>query len=171
MKIDTEYVIPATPEQRPLDAEPSSEHRSSRVTINVRTPLRPLEPILSSPTSPCPNGSGPTVTTTPTNAVKTSVEETEVDMPPNDAMADTPASSRSASGSPPVEVISLNGEDDGDFEDEEAITIIDAPGRSLIQDPTINFPFHDATESYAETVLRLLQYLPTRKPLTPLLNQ
>ncbi|KAK4237057.1 hypothetical protein C8A03DRAFT_16355 [Achaetomium macrosporum] len=160
MKIDADYAVPTTPEQRPVDAEPTSEPRSSRVTINVRTPSRPLEPILSSPTSPCPNGSAPTATSL-ANAIKTSVEEPEAVMPPNDAMADTPASSRSASGSPPVEVISLNGDDDGDFEDEEPITVLDASGRSLIYDPTLTFPFHDATESYAETVLRLLQFLPT----------
>jgi ubiquitin carboxyl-terminal hydrolase 34 len=84
-------------------------------------------------------------------------------IPTNGTSVDILARSRSESGSPPIEIVSVNGEEDADFEDDDSITMLDESGRSLAYDPTISFPFHDATESYLETVLRLLQYLPTRK--------
>ncbi|KAK4157923.1 hypothetical protein C8A00DRAFT_29151 [Chaetomidium leptoderma] len=161
MKIDLDPAIPATPEPQHHNIEPASEPRSSRVTINVRTPSRSLEAIPSSPPSPSPAGTTPPPSASPTDAVKTSVEEPEAVMPANGTAVDTPGSLRSESGSPPIEIISVDAEDDADFDDDESITMLDESGRSLVYDPTVSFPFHDATESYLETVIRLLQYLPT----------
>lgn len=178
MKIDSEPIIPTTPErqQRPA-VEPTSEQRSSRVTINVRTPSRPLEAIPPSPPSPpSPTADPRPVDSTPLSAasspdvVKTSVEEADATMPINGEPFEAPTSPRSDSDSPPVEVIPVNLEDDADFDDDESVTMLDEPGRSLEFDPSQGFPFHDATESYFETVVRLLQYLPTRKPLGPFLG-
>lgn len=91
------------------------------------------------------------------------------DMPVNGAALDISVPSRSESGSPPIEIISVSADDDADFDDDESITMLDEAGRSLIYDPTVSFPFHDAAETYIETVIRLLQYLPTRKQTpTPL---
>lgn len=85
-------------------------------------------------------------------------------MPPKDTVVDTPVSS-SESGSPPVEVIALDGDDDADFDgDDAAVTVLDGPGRDLIRDPSPEFPFHEMSESYFETVIRLSNYLGTRKP-------
>ncbi|KAK4140337.1 uncharacterized protein C8A04DRAFT_15044 [Dichotomopilus funicola] len=169
MKIDSEPIIPTTPErqQRPA-VEPTSEQRSSRVTINVRTPSRPLEAIPPSPPSPSPDprpvDSTPLSVASSPDVVKTSVEEADSTMPINGESLEAPTSPRSDSDSPPVEVVSVNDEDDADFDDDdESITMLDEPGRSLEFDPSQGFPFHDATESYFETVVRLLQYLPTHE--------
>ena len=172
MKIDTEPTIPSTPEPRHPDIEPTSEVRSSRVTINVRTPSHSLDAIPSSAPSPSPAGvaTPPPAATLPADAVEASIEEDQDVAAVNGAAANVPPSSRSDSGSPPIEVISEGAEDGIDFEDDEAITMLDESGRSLGYDPTVSFPFHDSTESFLETVIRLLQYLPTRKhnrPLSP----
>jgi len=147
MKIDSVSATPTTPEpQQPLIAQPPSGPRSSRVTINVRTPSRPLEAIPSSPLSPLPRASA-SAPADPADAVHISVEESELDMSrEEDTVVDTPASSTSESSSPPVEVVSIEPEDDAE-----------------------DFPFHDATETYGETIARLLQYFPTRKG-TPFLG-
>ncbi|SPQ22462.1 4cc22c61-bf1b-4482-8892-2926799c2547 [Thermothielavioides terrestris] len=161
MKIDSDPANPSTPEQQLPDAAPVPPPSSSRVTINVRTPSQPLEPILPSPPSPSPNGSAlrPAAAV---DAVRSSVEGPEAAMSANDATIDALASSRSSSTSPPVEVVSMDGEDDVDFEDDEPeVTMLDESGRSLGYDPTVSFPFHDASETYLDTVIRLLQYLPT----------
>lgn len=163
MKIDSEPAIPATPEAQQIDSEPASELRSSRVTINVRTPSHTLEAIPSSAPSPSPTGATPPSPTSPTDALKTSVRDPEEAMPVNGAAVDVPVPSRSESGSPPIEIISVSADDDADFEDDESITMLDEAGRSLIYDPTVSFPFHDTAETFLETVIRLLQYLPTRK--------
>lgn len=173
MKIDSSPPIPTTPERQQPTAEPGTEPRSSRVTINVRTPSQqPLEAIPSSPPSPShkPPGPRPQSTKARPDAARYTEEDLNPDMPANGTISETPVSSRSGSDSPPVEIVSMTAEDDAEFDDDESITMLDDSGRSLEYDPTSTFPFHDATESYLETVIRLLQYLPTRKSsLYPLL--
>ena len=167
MKIDSEPTIPSTPEpQQQSDLEPASGPRSSRVTINVRTPSHPLDVIPSSAPSPSPTSATPPPATTP--PADGGVDEQGA-VTANGAAVDIPVPSRSDSGSPPIEIISVGAEDGADFEDDEAITMLDESGRSLVYDPTVSFPFHDTTESFLETVIRLLQYLPTRKcsPINP----
>ncbi|KAK4123811.1 hypothetical protein N657DRAFT_680934 [Parathielavia appendiculata] len=167
MKIDSDLSIPSTPEQRQhLDNEPASEPRSSRVTINVRTPSRPPGQIPSSAPSPSPTGATPPPAESPTDARHTSLEGSGVVMSPNGTAIDVPMPSSSESGSPPIEIVSVSGEDDADFDDDDSITMLDESGRSLTYDPTISFPFHDVTESYLETVIRLLQYLPTHEQVS-----
>lgn len=93
-------------------------------------------------------------------------------MPANGTASDVAISSSSDSGSPPVEIISMVVEDDADFDDNDSITMLDDSGRLLEYDPSASFPFHDSAESYMETVIRLLPFLPTRKssplPLQPI---
>ncbi|KAK4106515.1 hypothetical protein N658DRAFT_21639 [Parathielavia hyrcaniae] len=165
MKIDSDLSIPTTPEQhhQHLNNELASEPRSSRVTINVRTPSRPPGPVPSSALSPSPTGATPPSAESPTDDQQLSPEKSEAAMPPNGTSVDAPMPSRSDSGSPPIEIVSMSGEDDADFDDDDSITMLDESGRSLPYDPTISFPFHDVTESYLETVIRLLQYLPTHE--------
>ncbi|KAK4252308.1 hypothetical protein C7999DRAFT_27033 [Corynascus novoguineensis] len=166
MKIDSNAPIPTTPERQQPTAEPGTEPRSSRVTINVRTPSQqPLEAIPSSPPSPShePPGPPPQSTRARPDAARYTEEDLNPDMPANGTISETPVSSRSGSESPPVEVVSVTAEDDAEFDDDESITMLDDSGRSLEYDPTSTFPFHDATESYLETVIRLLQYLPTHE--------
>jgi ubiquitin carboxyl-terminal hydrolase 34 len=165
MKIDSDLAIPATPERQQPAAEPASEPRSSRVTINVRTPSQALEVIPSSPPSPSPihRRRTPPSAAFQTHAVNMTAEEAESAMPVNGTTSDAAVSSRSDSGSPPIEIVSVAVEDDADFDDDDSITMLDESGRSLDYDPSASFPFHDTTESYMETVIRLLQFLPTHE--------
>ncbi|KAK0645991.1 hypothetical protein B0T16DRAFT_412380 [Cercophora newfieldiana] len=155
MKIDSISAAPATPEpQQPPRAPASSGPRSSRVTINVRTPSRPLEAIPSSPSSPVQRASA-FAPADPADAVHISVEEADLDMSRDDTIADTPASSASGSSSPPVELISVEADhDDFDAGDKEVMIM----GESICRDPSANLPFHEPTETYLETVTRLSQF-------------
>lgn len=181
MKVDTDPTTPQTPEQKPADSQPPSEARSSRVTINVRTPSRPLETIPSSPPS-ATNSALPLVVSVSPDAddadddddhdVKISVEETEVEMAHADAAADTAASSSSGASSPPLEVISVDHDDDTDLDGPHPqVTLLqDDEAADIPDDPTVELPFHDAAETYTETITRLAPYMPTRKlplPSTP----
>lgn len=159
MKDDTEPVTPQTPERKSAAFQPTP--RSSRMTINTRTPSRPLETIPSSPpVSEKELEQGPTADMLLDDDVKISVEETEVDM----TSVDTPdrhlASSGSETSSPPVEVVSLDQDDDPEYESAQPqVTLLQGQGA---QDPTIEFPFHDAAESFAETVSRLTSFMSSR---------
>ncbi|KAK4227673.1 ubiquitin carboxyl-terminal hydrolase 34 [Podospora fimiseda] len=166
MKIDTETTTPQTPERQilePADADPSSVLRSSRVTINVRTPSRPpLDAIPSSPPgSPTlPSSKGPPRPSSPTDAVKISIEESEVDMSRGEAAINTPVSSATSSSSPPLEVIHVIPDDDDEFEDAEPITILDdSPDDSILVDPTALYPFHVDAESWMDTTTRTSEYM------------
>ncbi|KAL1842744.1 hypothetical protein VTJ49DRAFT_4382 [Mycothermus thermophilus] len=168
MRIDSEPPAPATPEkQQPAGNEPASAPRSSRVTINVRTPSQqPLEVILSSPSSPCPEGSSqrPATHDADDAIAGSDLQQLNTAMATaNGAAEDSSEPTRSDSGSPPIEVVSVSPDEDADFEDDDSITMFDEAGRTLDFDPSIAFPFHDGAESYFETVIRLLQYLPTHE--------
>ncbi|GAB1320503.1 USP domain-containing protein [Madurella fahalii] len=159
MKIDPEPAIPTTPERQHIEPEPASGPRSSRVTINVRTPLRTpsrtLEAIVSSPPSPSVKSVTPPASS-PTEAVRISVEESEAAMSLKNVAMDTPLSSTPDSGSPPLEVVT---DDEADVD--APFTILDGPGRTRVRDPSAAVPFHDATETYLDTVIRLTQYFTT----------
>ncbi|KAK3375132.1 hypothetical protein B0H63DRAFT_268265 [Podospora didyma] len=173
MKIDPEPATPTTPEQQqqqqqqtqPPQPHPAPGPRSSRVTINVRTPSRPLlEAIPSSPPSPSPQGPA-SAPLPPADAAKLSLEDSEVDMSrEEDTIVGTPVSSGSSSGSPPVEIVSVQPPD---FEDDDIdaipqdVTLGDDDYRLPLEDPTGAFPYHDITETYPDTVARLTQYLVT----------
>jgi hypothetical protein len=88
------------------------------------------------------------------------VEETELDMSREDTVADTPASSASEDSSPPVELISIEADDeDFDVGEPEVMIMGDA-----MYDASGRFPFHEPQETYGETIARLFQYLTQRKP-------
>lgn len=164
MTIDSEPGIPRTPEREHIDPEPASGPRSSRVTINVRTPSRSrtLEAdALSSPSRSIKSVTPPAES--PTDAVRISVEQSEAVVPLKDAVMDTPLSSTPDSGSPPpLEVVT---DDEADLD--APFTILDGPGRPPTRDPSLDFPFHDPAETYLDAAIRLCQYLTTRKPTLP----
>ncbi|KAK3313841.1 hypothetical protein B0H66DRAFT_483418 [Apodospora peruviana] len=166
MKIDkVDRTIPTTPEQQPLDLDlhpqPPSGPRSSRVTINVRTPSRPLDPI---PSSPSTSGS-PTPASEPfafVDDVKISVEESETDMSRQDTVLDTSVSVNSDGSSPPVEIVSVQPDEDVEFgAGEPELTILESLPRSLIHDPSGDFPFRETAETSLDIVNRLTPYLVT----------
>ncbi|KAH8910198.1 hypothetical protein BR93DRAFT_464602 [Coniochaeta sp. PMI_546] len=154
MKDDTDPVTPQTPDRKSAAVQPTP--RSSRVTINVRTPSRPLETIPSSPpVSEKELEHDSTADMLLDDDVKISVEETEVNM----ANADTPerhlASSGSETSSPPVEIVTIDQDDDPEYESAQPqVTLLHGA-----QDPTNEFPFHDAAESLPETVSRLTSFM------------
>lgn len=166
MKNDTDPVTPETPEQKPA----ASQHtpRSSRVTINVRfAPSRPLETIPASPSPIAETGSmlGSSAIMVLDDDVKISVEETEVDMTNADTPDPRPASSGSETSSPPVEIIAIDDDQDDDLEYENAqpsVTLLHGPHDNILGDPTDDFPFHDANESFPDTVKRLCAFMTTR---------
>lgn len=164
MKVDSDPVSPSTPEKQLRDAEQTPAPTSSRVTINVRTPSQPLDPIPSTPPSPSPNPSVPQAASG-SDAVRASTEKPEAAATgPDEAAVETAVSPRLNSESPQIEVVSVDGDDDVEFEDEdEPVTVLDASGRSLTYDPAFDFPFHDAPETHLDTIIRLGQYLPTRE--------
>jgi ubiquitin carboxyl-terminal hydrolase 34 len=157
MKDDTDPVTPQTPEHKPAASEPTP--RSSRVTINVRTPSRALETIPSSPTdSEKELEQDATADMLLDDDVKISVEETEVDMTTSDTPDRHLASSGSETSSPPVEVVTLDQDDDPEYESAQPqVTLLHGA-----QDPTHEFPFHDASESFPETVSRLTSFMSSR---------
>ena len=171
MKLDLDPPAPATPNQQLLDAEPTSEPRSSRVTINVRTPSQSLDGALSLPPplpSPPPNGTTPPATSL-ADAVELAVEEPEAAMAHMDTVIDTPLASTPDSESPPI--ISLDSDDDADFDGDESVTMLDGPGVSLLQDPSVEVPYHEPPDTYFETFSKLANYLPTRRFLISPLHQ
>lgn len=162
---------PQTPDRKPTNSQPPSEARSSRVTINVRTPSRPLETIPSSPLSAPSTKEHSLPTPIPISMddeVKVSVEETEVEMAQVDVGADTPISSGSAASSPPVELVHVDqGDEDAELEDDEPQVILIQDNPIDMPDPTPDLPFHDVAETYSDTIARLTQYMPSRKCLRP----
>ncbi|KAK0669513.1 putative ubiquitin carboxyl-terminal hydrolase [Cercophora samala] len=168
MKVDSDptiSTIPTTPEQKPLDldAEPPSALTSRHVTINVRTPSRLPGASPDSPLSPSLRAATPA---SPTNVVKLSIEDSELDMAQEDAALDTPVSSASEHSSPPVEVIAIPpDDDDDDFEDGGSIAILDSDEQEsihmdLLPDPSPNFPFREDHDSWPDAVTRVANYLP-----------
>ncbi|KAM7221465.1 ubiquitin carboxyl-terminal hydrolase 34 [Rhypophila decipiens] len=162
MKIDSESTIPTTPEQRPLDlqVQQPSGPRSSRVTINVRTPSRPLEAIPSSPSSP-PSPVIPQRTATAEN-VKLSVEESEVDMGQEDGAVGTPTSLNSDAGSSPIEYNEDDDEIDFGVEEDHGSILHQIP-RSVLLDPSGDFPYRDDNETISEAITRLCPFLTTHE--------
>lgn len=157
MKDDTEPVTPQTLERKLAPFQPTP--KSSRVTINVRTPSRPLETIPSSPpVSENELGQGSSVDMMLDDDVKISVEKTEVQMATDVTPDQKPASSGSETSSPPVEVITIDDEDGPEYESAQPqVTLL-----QVARDPTAEFPFHDAAEPLVDTASRLTSFMTSR---------
>ncbi|KAH8686753.1 hypothetical protein BGZ61DRAFT_45221 [Ilyonectria robusta] len=165
-KIHQEPITPQTPEQRCVSQEPATEPSSSMVTINLRNaPLR--DEASSSPVSPSPSTKDPANSAAPSaraDNVKSSVEDPEVDMAAPTQSLDTPQSSSSSSGSPPIEIITVPSDEDMPSGPQSVDLTMSGEDLVLI-DPVQDFPFNDPEESLVETVHRLTQYFSTQTPL------
>ena len=184
MNVDTDpTTTPQTPEQQhaqqpATDSRPQVPgERSSRVTINVRTPSRPLDVIPSSPPSPPSPTPRPTASAPGDSSllpggmeqqgVRPSVEDIEADIPQGDAPSDTPVSSSSESGSPPVEVINVQLDDEYDFDQgQAAVGLLQSLPPGIMVDPSPDFPYRDHAELYPEAIVRLTQFLPTHESVS-----
>ncbi|KAH6890396.1 hypothetical protein B0T10DRAFT_317763 [Thelonectria olida] len=152
-----EYVTPQTPEHLPTIGNPPAEPPSSMVTINLRNAPNDDSPT-SSPDSPSPSTNNAAVA----DDVKASVEDTELDTVPDPAQTlDTPQSSSSSSGSPPIEIVTVQSDDDMISDQQSAGVSIVGEDREFV-DPIRNFPFADGDENTVETIHRLVQYFATQ---------
>ncbi|KAK3504714.1 hypothetical protein B0T13DRAFT_14009 [Neurospora crassa] len=141
----------ATPEPKTTQPEPSSVSRSNRVTINVRTPSRPLDTIPSSPTSVSVQTSGEPLPSV--DNIQASVEAPEVDMTRDDAIQDALPSPISDTSSPAIEVAMEKETEDAFTVD--AKLVVEEPVTDMLPD----FPFHDDHETYRDTVEKLAPLL------------
>ncbi|KAI5459968.1 hypothetical protein BGZ63DRAFT_262203 [Mariannaea sp. PMI_226] len=150
---------PKTPEHRSTPANPPIEPSSSMVTINLRNaPKSDVDP--SPPFSPSPSAKS----VVPTSSVKASVEDQEVDTTSATHSLDTPQESSSSSGSPPIEIITVQSDEDMVSDHQEAEVSIVGEDVILI-DPFQEFPYTDGDENPVETIRRLTQYFTTQSPV------
>ena len=156
IKLDKEPITPQTPEHLCSSEGSPIDPPSSRVTLNLRH--APPSETMSSPSASPSALPKEMRSISPADEVKTSVEETEVEMvPPPTQALDTPQSS-SSSGSPPIELVSIPSDDEMAFTD---ISII-GQDRALL-DPLRQFPYRDPEESLVATLHRLIVYLTNRE--------
>ncbi|KAH6965506.1 hypothetical protein EDB82DRAFT_300975 [Fusarium venenatum] len=161
-------VAPETPESGSHICDPPTEPPSSMVTLNLRNATQKDSSSLpSSPTT----AARPAVTENSTYAVsgnvQESVEDSEVDMiqAPQDDDISRPSSSQSAT--PPIEVVSIQS-------DEDMMSDYQSTGLSLVEsdlvaiDPVNEFPFNEPNESLEGMAARLANYLGAQSSIDPL---
>ncbi|KAF4990869.1 hypothetical protein FDECE_14224 [Fusarium decemcellulare] len=165
-----DLVAPKTPEPgRSAVREPATEPPSSMVTINLRKAPR-SDSSTSSPPSPTPaaqTGGTNNVAADDDDDVKASVEDSEVDMvpaPPAQSF-DTPQStSTTRSTSPPIEIITVQS--DEDMISERQSVGVSIVGEDLVLiDPVQDFPFNEPEDTLVVTVNRLTTYISSQTPI------
>ena len=157
-KIDTDSISPQTPEHQCGSTDPPLEAPSSMVTINLRK-LSDDEP-MSSQQSPTIRAKERAPNVRP-DEVKASVEAEEVEMIPNsEPFAHTPQSC-SLPESPPIELITVQSDDDMEFTGEDDNISIIRPDQPAV-DPLQQFPYKEPDESLMNTLHRLTTYLNDR---------
>ncbi|KAI5863136.1 hypothetical protein GGS23DRAFT_568448 [Durotheca rogersii] len=148
MKVDTpEPVPPSTPAR----SEPTTEPVSSKVTINLRN-VDSLEAVSPSPSSPTPSR-------VRRGSIKISVEEPEVNITHALPVEDT-SSSSSELDSPEVPAVSFEevGADLAFPATEPSLALLADETASSFNAAVLEFPYHNDTESYYDTVVRLIDY-------------
>lgn len=163
MIIDSDSSAPHTPEHQQADpSEPPSEPKSSKVTINLRNAHQTLETIPSSPVSP--TGTAAESRDPQEDIVKASVEDSEADMQPTDQPPVASATSGSDHGSPAVEIIDIEpDEDEGLGVDDPRVTLLHGLQGSMLSDPTADFPYRDNLEHLPDSVSKLESFITTRQ--------
>ncbi|KAK6701638.1 hypothetical protein SNK04_011556 [Fusarium graminearum] len=159
----TDSVAPETPGSGSRMGDPPTEPPSSMVTLNLRNATQKHSSSLpSSPTT----AAQPAVTKNATDAVndhvQESVEDSEVYMSqaPQGNNFSRPSSSQSAT--PPIEVISIQSDEDmmSDYQS-AGLSVVDSDLVAI--DPVHEFPFNEPNESLEGIMMRLATYLGTRK--------
>lgn len=158
-KIDTDSISPQTPEHPCSSTDAPTEAPSSMVTINLRK--IPDDEVMSSPISPTV-GTQEAVPQSHSNEIKHSVEPADLGTTPASALLiDTPQSSSLHDESPPVEIVTVQADDDMDFVGETGYVPIIEQDRPLV-DPIQQFPYKEPDESLVNTLRRLTTYLQDR---------
>ncbi|KAF5643612.1 DFFRY protein [Fusarium sp. NRRL 52700] len=164
----TAYSQPASTAPKTSDTgspvyDPLTEPPSSMATLNLRN--APENDSTSSPPPP-PNMAQSVAAETKDRAfkdqVKESVEDAEVAMAPPPQNLGTPRSSFSHSASPPIEVITVQSDDDM-ASDRQSIGVSIVDDDSVMIDPINEFPFREPTETLEGMMVRLSNYIETRK--------
>ncbi|KAM5382676.1 hypothetical protein ACJZ2D_002466 [Fusarium nematophilum] len=160
-----EPVAPKTPELCSPMREPPTEPPSSMVTINLRNAPQ-NEGSSSSAPSPSPAALPAATDSAPDPAaddVKASVEDSEVDMVSAPAQSfDTPQLASSRSASPPIEIITVQSDEDM-ISDRQSVGVSIVGDDPILIDPVGDFPFNEPDETLVGTVTRLTNYLSTRE--------
>ncbi|EMT70268.1 Ubiquitin carboxyl-terminal hydrolase 34 [Fusarium odoratissimum] len=153
-------VAPNTSDPGSPVCDPLTEPPSSMATLNLRN--APENDSTSSP--PPPNVAQLVAAETTASGfkdqVKESVEDAEVAMVPPPQNLDTPRSSFSHSASPPIEVITVQSDDDM-ASDRQSIGVSIVDDDSVMVDPINEFPFREPTETLEGMVVRLSNYIET----------
>ncbi|KAF5652390.1 hypothetical protein F25303_3310 [Fusarium sp. NRRL 25303] len=158
---------PKTSDTESPVCDPSTEPPSSMATLNLRNVLGND----SSSSPPPPPNVAQTVTAETTanvfkDQVKESVEDAEVAMVPPPQNFGTPRSSFSHSASPPIEVITVQSDDDM-ASDRQSIGVSIVDDDSVVIDPINEFPFREPTETLEGMVVRLCNYIETQSSIDP----
>uniref|UniRef100_A0A0D2XZK8 USP domain-containing protein n=1 Tax=Fusarium oxysporum (strain Fo5176) TaxID=660025 RepID=A0A0D2XZK8_FUSOF len=153
-------VAPNTSDPGSPVCDPLTEPPSSMATLNLRN-----APENDSTSSPPPPNVAQLVAAETTacgfkDQVKESVEDAEVAMVPPPQNLDTPRSSFSHSASPPIEVITVQSDDDM-ASDRQSIGVSIVDDDSVMVDPINEFPFREPTETLEGMVVRLSNYIET----------
>ncbi|KAL7763384.1 hypothetical protein ACKLNR_006742 [Fusarium oxysporum f. sp. zingiberi] len=157
-------VAPNTSDPGSPVCDPLTEPPSSMATLNLRN--APENDSTSSP--PPPNVAQLVAAETTASGfkdqVKESVEDAEVAMVPPPQNLDTPRSSFSQSASPPIEVITVQSDDDM-ASDRQSIGVSIVDDDSVMVDPINEFPFREPTETLEGMVVRLSNYIETQSSI------
>ncbi|EXM05230.1 hypothetical protein FOIG_05225 [Fusarium odoratissimum NRRL 54006] len=157
-------VAPNTSDPGSPVCDPLTEPPSSMATLNLRN--APENDSTSSP--PPPNVAQLVAAETTASGfkdqVKESVEDAEVAMVPPPQNLDTPRSSFSHSASPPIEVITVQSDDDM-ASDRQSIGVSIVDDDSVMVDPINEFPFREPTETLEGMVVRLSNYIETQSSI------
>ncbi|KAG5753866.1 hypothetical protein H9Q70_003503 [Fusarium xylarioides] len=157
-------VAPKTSDTGSPVCDPLTEPPSSMATLNLRN--APENDSTSSP--PPPNVAQSVAAETTANAfkdqVKESVEDAEVTMVPPPQNLSTPRSSFSHSASPPIEVITVQSDDDM-ASDRRSIGVSIVDDDSVMIDPVNEFPFREPTETLEGMVVRLCNYIESQSSI------
>ncbi|KAF5561945.1 hypothetical protein FNAPI_3407 [Fusarium napiforme] len=158
-------VAPKTSDTGSPVCDPLTEPPSSMATLNLRN--APENDSTSSPPPP-PNVAQSVAAETTANAfkdqVKESVEDAEIAMVPPPQNLGTPRSSFSHSASPPIEVITVQSDDDM-ASDRQSIGVSIVDDDSVMIDPINEFPFREPTETLEGMVVRLCNYIETQSSI------
>ncbi|KAG7410771.1 Ubiquitin carboxyl-terminal hydrolase 34 [Fusarium oxysporum f. sp. rapae] len=158
-------VAPKTSDPGSPVCDPLTEPPSSMATLNLRN--APENDSTSSPPPP-PNVAQSVATEITASAfkdqVKESVEDAEVAMVPPPRNLNTPRSSFSHSASPPIEVITVQSDDDM-ASDRQSIGVSIVDDDSDMIDPINEFPFREPTETLEGMVVRLSNYIETQSSI------
>ncbi|KAF4441245.1 hypothetical protein F53441_12094 [Fusarium austroafricanum] len=149
-----------TPDSGPPVCDPSTEPPSSMATLNLRN--APENDSSSSPPSPssvAQPAAAEDATAALNDHVKKSVEDSEVEMVPAPTQSvDIPQSSLSHSPSPPIEVITVQSDDDM-ASDQQSVGVSIVDNDSIMIDPIHEFPFKEPSETMEGMVMRLSSFL------------